>query len=289
MVKIFCRILFALSWIAPCLLIFTVGMLIFFLGYNGIPAITSRLFFGETPALDALLGLRPVWDGIWIALVGTASLVAMTTLFVLFPGIGCGIYLAEYATPKERKYIGALIDVLAGTPSILMGFTGFLLILVLRKTFFPQATTCLLLAAFCLALLVLPVLIVATREALQNVPQDLRLTAKALGFTPQQSLWHIFLPSASRSIISGLVLTIGRTAEDTAVILLTGVVASTGLPAGLLDKFEALPFFIYYTAAEYHDKAELMRGFAASFLLLSFSVCLLLLAKTLRKYTQKGI
>lgn len=282
-----CKTFSLLSILAPCFLVSTVMGLIAFLGYKGIPSLSSTLFFGNTGAYNALFGARPVWDGIWIACLGSFSLVALTLFFVLVPAIACGVYLAEYASAREQKYIGALIEMLAGTPSILMGFAGFLLILFLRKTFFPHATTCLLLASLCLAFLVLPVLVLATYEALKGIPQSLRQTALVLGFSPAEALYHVLLPAASRGIVAGVILATGRIAEDTAVILLTGVVASTGFMGGLFDKFEALPFYIYYIAAEYRDETELLHGFAASFLLLSFSVLLLFTAKMLRSYWQK--
>lgn len=228
--------------------------------------------------LDAILGRRAVWDGLWPALAGTLYLVGLTLCLALFPGIGCGVYLAEYAGPKARTVAGCAVDMLAGTPSIVMGLFGFTLILFLRHSVAPAANTCLLLAAGCLALLVLPVLVVSTREALEAVPPDLALTASSLGFTRGQRVRHVLLPAASRGIGGGVMLALGRSAEDTAVIMLTGAVANAGLPAGLAAKFEALPFAIYYITAQYRDQEELLRGFGASLVLLILAGGLVLLA-----------
>ena len=254
------RLLKAFSPLAVLLLFFCVGGLLFFLLIKGVPALGSGLLFGETPALDAILGRQPVWDGLWPALAGSLCLISLTLCLALFPGIGCGIYLAEYAPPKVRAMAGAAVDMLAGTPSIVMGLFGFTLILFLRRTFLPEANTGLLLAALCLALLVLPVLIVSTREALGSVPQDLKLTALSLGFNRERRIRHVQLPAAASGILSGVILALGRCAEDTAVIMLTGVVANAGLPAGLAAKFEALPFYIFYFTSEYQSQAELMRA-----------------------------
>lgn len=268
-----------LSLLAPLLTVIGVGALLIFLCLRGLPALDIALFFGDTPPWQALLGLRPVWDGIWPACAGTCSLVALTMALALIPGVGCGLFLAEYAGPRRRRWIGCAADMLAGTPSIVMGLFGFTLILFLRRTLWPDANTCLLLAAACLALLVLPVLIVTTREALEALPPQLRLTAAALGLTPAQRLRRILLPAAGRGILGGVMLALGRAAEDTAVIMLTGVVANAGLPAGLRGKFEALPFFIYYTAAQYQTPEELTRGFGAALLLLMLSAASLLAAR----------
>ena len=272
------RLLKAALPFAVLLLFLCVGGLLVFLLAKGLPTLSSELLFGETPPMDAVLGKQPVWDGLWPALTGSLCLVGITLCLALFPGVGCGIFLAEYASPKVKSAAGAAIDMLAGTPSIVMGLFGFTLILFLRHTFMPQANTCLLLAAGCLALLVLPVLLVSTKEALDAVPQDLKLSAISLGFNKEQRIFQVQLPTAAPGILSGVILAFGRCAEDTAVIMLTGVVANAGLPAGLGAKFEALPFYIFYHTAEYQTEAELMRAFGASLVLLILAGGLILLA-----------
>jgi phosphate transport system permease protein len=159
-----------------------------------------------------------------------------------------------------------------------MGLFGFVLIVWLRRTFLPQGTTCLLLASFCLAILVLPSLVVGTRTALEALTDRLWLTAAALGFSYGQTVRRFLLPAASQGILGGVMLAMGRAAEDTAVIMLTGVVANAGLPSGLTAKFEALPFRIYYTAAQYADQQELQVGFGTALVLLLFSGSLLFCA-----------
>lgn len=265
--------------VAAVLLLLCVGGLLAFLSFNGMPTLGTELFFGETPPIAAMLGRQPVWDGLWPAFAGSLCLVGLTLCLALLPGVGCGVYLAEYASPRVRSLAGAAVDMLAGTPSIVMGLFGFTLILFLRRTFLPEANTCLLLAAGCLALLVLPVLIVSTREALESVSPDLKLTAAALGFSKEQRLRHVQIPAAAPGIWSGVILALGRSAEDTAVIMLTGVVANAGLPAGLGVKFEALPFSIFYLTAQYQTQEELMRAFGASLVLLLLAGGLILLAR----------
>lgn len=128
---------------------------------------------------------------------------------------------------------------------------------------------------------------VTTRTALEGLPASLRLTGFALGLTRSQVVRHILVPQASRGILGGIMLAMGRAAEDTAVILLTGVVANAGLPSGLAVRFEALPFFIYYTAAQYQTPEELERGFGASLTLLLLSGGLLLAAWWLHARYQR--
>ena len=215
------------------------------------------------------------------------SLIMTTMLLAIGPGIGCGIYLAEYASPSMKRLFGVIMDILAGIPSIVMGIFGFTLILFLHRLGIAGASPGILLAGGCLALLVLPSLVVTTRTALEGLPASLRLTGFALGLTRSQTVRHILVPQASRGILGGVMLAMGRAAEDTAVILLTGVVANAGLPSGLAVRFEALPFFIYYTAAQYQTPEELERGFGASLTLLLLSGGLLLAAWWLHARYQR--
>lgn len=272
-----------LSCLAFLVVISGVGSLIIFLFVRGFPAINLNLFFGNTKPLDAIFALKPVWDGIWPAAAGTLSLLFLTMILVIIPGISSGVYLACFASQREREYIGECVDILAGIPSIVMGLFGLELIILLRKTFLPKGTTCLLLAAFCLAVLVLPTLITATRSSIEALPNHLTITANALGMSKSQTVKYLLIPSAATGILGGVILSMGRAMEDTAVIMLTGAVANAGLPAGLGSKFEALPFKIYYTAAQYTSQEELTKGFGTALLLLLLSWAVILTAKIFQK------
>lgn len=277
---LFCRGCAAL----PVLL---VAGLVGFLARQSSDALGPALFFGDAAPLDVLLRGAPVWDGIWPACVGTLCLVGLAGLTAVPMGILAGVYLSEYAAGRAGRALGVCVDILAGAPSILMGLFGFALILFLRHTVAPQANTGLLLSGVCLGLLTLPYTINATASTLAALPADLRLLGPSLGLTRWQAIRHILLPSAGRGIMSGVVLAIGRASEDTAVIMLTGVVANAGLPRGVLDSYEALPFFIYTTAAEYRGPAELQRGFGAALVLLALTILLFLAAGGLHRAMER--
>ena len=121
------------------------------------------------------------------------------------------------------------------------------------------------------------------RSAIEALPRSLTLTADALGLSRAQTVRHLLIPAAGPGILGGVILVMGRAMEDTAVIMLTGAVANAGLPAGLTAKFEALPFKIYYTAAQYASADELARGFGTALLLLLLSWGLILCAKLLQR------
>ncbi len=279
--------LWALSWGSVIAVCAALGGLLSFLLARGVPTLGPALLFGSTPPMEAILALKPVWDGIWPAMLGTLSLLAVTMALALVPGIGCGIYLACYAPPRKKQVLETAVDVLAGIPSIVMGLFGFVLILSLRRTLLPRGTTCLLLASVCLAILVLPTLVTATQSALEALPERLYIDAAALGLSRDQALRHLLLPAASPGILGGVILAMGRTVEDTAVIMLTGAVANAGLPSGLTAKFEALPFRIYYTAAQYADQDELARAFGTALVLLALSALLSLAAYCLQRRLER--
>lgn len=261
----------ALAWIS---VLGTAGAMAVLLGYllvRGLDVLGAGLFFGAADPLAVLAGRAVAWDGIWSACLGTLALVALASLLALPVGLAGGVYLAEYARGRWGRLASLGVDVLAGIPSVLMGLFGFTLILLLRRTVWPQANACLLVAAGCLALLVLPCLVNATRLGLRGLAPSLRLIGPSLGFTPWQSIRHVLLPRAGRAILGGVVLAMGRAAEDTAVILLTGAVANAGPPAGLFGRFEALPFFIFYQTAQHQTPRDLDLAVGAALVLLALT------------------
>jgi len=268
MIKGYRFLLLSWVWLSVLALVSVVAGFLTFIIHCGLPSVDLHLFFGDTPVWSAILGQARVWDALWPACVGTFLVIVLAAFMAIPLGVGCGIYLAQYASPPFRKIVSFNVELLAGTPSIVMGLFGFSLILFLRKTFLPQANTCLFLSAGCLALLILPYLIFTTQTALENIAQNQRLVGPSLGFNRLQTLLHVLLPAASKGIFGGIVLAVGRAAEDTAVIMLTGVIANAGLPRGVFGNFEALPFRIFYLAAEHRNQAELDSAYGTAFVLL---------------------
>jgi phosphate transport system permease protein len=269
------------------ILVTVLGMLLYVLVRGG-SLLGPDLLFGDVSWSDAVLGRRRVFDGIWPAIVGTVALVAGASLMAVPLGVASGIWLAEYGRRRWARWFSAAVSVLASIPSIIVGLFGFGLILLLRHTLAPEARPCLLLSMVCLAVLVLPYLIRTTETALTGLPQSVRLTGPSLGLSQWQTVWHVHLPAARRGIQSGIVLAVGRIAEDTAVILMTGVVASAGIPQRLTDHYEALPFTIYYLAAEHRNAAELDRAFGAAVVLLCVTTLLLILASGLSRLMRRS-
>ncbi len=279
------RMTIIFAWACTLVTLLVIGSLLGFLLAQGSSALSLSLLFGDAPVWQALIGEAPVWEGIWPACAGTLSLVFLATGISLPLGLGCGLYLALMAKGRTKDLVSILINQLASVPSIVMGLFGFALILFLRKTFVPQANTCLLLAASCMAILILPYIVRSTQNAVQAIPLSHRLIGPSLGLTLGQNIVHIILPQAGKGILGGVILAVGRAAEDTAVILLTGVVANSGLPQGLLGNFEALPFTIYFLAAEFRSTEDLLIGFGTCLVLLILTSSLFALAH----FIQRGM
>jgi len=211
--------------------------------------------------------------GIMPAIVGSLYLVVVTMALATPVGILAAVYLSEYARkgPLVRAIRVAILN-LAGVPSIVYGLFGmglFVMVVmpqVLRLTRGggeSGKSACLLAAAATMAVLILPIVIATTEEALRQVPQGLRAASLALGATRWQTIWRVVIPNALPGILTGLVLAVGRAAGETAPILLTGAffwMSHLPRPAeALLEPFMALPFHLFTVSTQMPDAPEKLR------------------------------
>ena len=280
-------LLYFLAGLCGLLLVASVVILVGFLVWQGAPALDLQLIFGSAEIneiIDLVFLQKVVVDGLWPALVGTFLLVFIALSTALPLGLGAGIYMAEFAGGRSKAFFSLTFDLLAGVPSIVIGLFGFSLTLYLHR-YFPNLMPCLLISGLSLALLVLPYIVRTTQTALEELPDSLHLAAAALGAGKRATLIYVLLPQALPGIFSGVVLAIGRAAEDTAVIMLTGVVAIAGIPRSLFDNYEALPFYIYYTASQFSSQHELQQGVGAALVLLILCILLFTGAGLIRKKT----
>ncbi len=277
------------AWCCGGILFFAVSGVLVYLIIKGGSSLSSELIFGSTKPADALLLRRQVFDGLFPAIAGTFLLVILSVTIAIPLGISTGIYMSEYAEGNVKKAFSLFYDILAAIPSILVGLFGFSAAIWLHHHFSGKIYPCLMISAFSLAFLVLPYIIRTTQITLENLPQNVRQTALALGASKQQNIFYVLLPCAASGIISGIILAIGRCAEDTAVIMLTGVVATAGIPKSLLGSYEALPFYIYYISSQYMNPEELRTGYGASLILLSVCICLFGMSYLIKMILQKEL
>lgn len=189
--------------------------------------------------------------GIYTAIVGTIWIMVLVTIFALPIGIGAGIYLEEYGTDsKLDTFLEINISNLAGVPSIIYGLLGLEVFV-----YFAGFGNSILAGALTLSLLILPIIIVATREAVSSVPSSIKEASVAMGASKWQTIWHQTLPASIGGIITGVILAVSRAIGETAPLIVIGALAYVPFtPQGLLDKFTVLPIQIYnYVTRPQHD------------------------------------
>ena len=221
--------------------------------------------------------------GIYPALVSSVYLIGLTAALAFPVGVGAAIYLQEYG--KNSK-IASLLEVnianLAGVPSVIYGLLG---LGVFVRTF--GAGRSLLAGAATMALLVLPIVIVATREALRTVPDSFREAGLALGASRIQTIRRIVLPAALPGILTGSILAISRAIGETAPLIVVGALTyMTFLPDGLESPFTALPIQIFNWVSR-PQKAFLVNAAAGIVVLLGVMLFLNAIAVLLRNRLQK--
>lgn len=194
---------------------------------------------------DFITGLPsrfPERAGILTSLMGTLWIIALTAFFAIPIGIAAGVYLEEYGKKNRfARFLEINITNLAGIPSIIYGLLGL--------EIFVQAMGLghsVLSASLTLALLILPIIIVATRQAVRAVPNSMRQASYGIGATKWQTIRLIVLPASMGGILTGIILALSRAIGESAPLLAIGVMAYVPFaPSHPMDEFSALPVQIY--------------------------------------------
>ncbi len=229
-----------------CMLILPVALILGVLIYRGGPAISWEfLFTSPTQGMTA--------GGVLPALIGTVWLVVVA-LFASVPvGVAAALYLSEYA-PDNRltRAINLAIINLAGVPSIVHALFGYGAFVI-----FFRFGTSILAASLTLAVMTLPVVIVATRESLQTVPLAFREACWNMGATRWQTIRKVVLPNSVSGILTGVILEVSRTAGETAPIMFTGAVFFLPfLPQGVLDETMAMSLHLFVISTQVPEVPE---------------------------------
>ena len=194
-------------------------------------------------------GILTAWSGsLWIVVL---------TFFISVPiGVCAGIYLEEYG--KKGRLTNLLeinISNLAGVPSIIYGLLGLEIFVRLSKM-----GSSVLAGSFTLSLLILPIIIVATREALRAVPSSIRAASYGLGASKWQTIWYQVLPASSGGILTGVILAISRAVGETAPLIVVGALAYVPFtPKGIMDEFTVLPIQIFNWVSDHNMNFQLMQ------------------------------
>lgn len=229
---------------------------------------------------------NPAKAGIGPAIWGTLWIIGVATVFIVPLGVASAIYLEEYADPDKwyNRMIEVNIQNLAAVPSIVYGILG--LAFLVRGPLNLGAVV--LAGGLTLGLLVLPVVIISARESIRAVPQAIRHGALALGATQWQTIWRQVLPSAIPGVATGVILALSRAIGETAPLIVVGAAAyMTSNPAGLDDRFTALPIQIFNWISQPQKEFQLLAA-AGILVLLAILLVMNSLAIYLRnRYQQK--
>lgn len=222
-----------LSAIAFCLIV--LAIFIGFIIYQGM----GRLSWEFMTSLPSRFADRA---GIYTAWVGTLWVLVLTTLISFPLGVGAGLYLEEYGKKgKLSKLLEINIANLAGVPSIIYGLLGLEVFVRIMKM-----GSSILAGALTLALLILPIIIVSTREALRAVPSSIKEASLALGASKWQTIWKQTLPASFGGILTGVILAISRAVGKTAPLIVVGALAYVPfVPESPFDEFTVLPIQIF--------------------------------------------
>ena len=258
-----------------------VGILFWILGfiiYNGIGVINWE-FLTAAPTEGMTAG------GIFPAIVGTLCLITGSMAFAFPFGLMSAIYMNEYAGNSWIvRFIRIMTNNLGSIPSIVFGLFG--MALFVNALGFGDS---IIAGSFTLGLLVLPLIIRTTEEALKAIPDSYRTGSLALGATKLQTIGRVVLPMAFPNIITGLILSIGRVSGETAPILFTAAAYFLPkLPDSVFDQVMALPYHLYVIATSGTNiEASRPIAYGTALVLITIVLCMNLLATTLRRHFSK--
>jgi len=268
------------SALAACMAanIIFLGGIIFFIASRGLGAISWE-FLTQAPRDSMTAG------GVAPALLGTFYLTLGAVVFALPLGVACAVYLTEYS-PKGWivNVLRISINNLAGVPSVVFGLFG--LTVFVKYAGFGVS---ILSGSLTLGILALPVIISASQEALTAVPQSIREASLALGATQWETIRRVVLPAALPGILTGVILSVGRVAGETAPILFTAAAFYVkGYPDSPFSEVMALPYHIYALMTEGTHPVEQTRiAYGSSLILIALVLSVSMLAIFIRARQRK--
>lgn len=270
------NIAFNLMLLATLLVVVPVGLVVAVIIQKGLAAISWQFLF-DIPRQGMRAG------GIFPAIIGTLYLVSGAIAFALPIGLLAAIYLSEYAKDNLlTRVIKLAIVNLAGVPSVVYGLFGLALFVI----FFKFGAS-ILSGSLTLGIMILPIIITASREALESVPYSFREVSYSLGASKWQTIRHIVLPNALPGILTGTILGLGRAAGETAPILFTvAAFYLPRLPRSIFDQAMALPYHLYVISTQVPNVDEKVR-YGTALVLLTMVLFMNLVAIIIRYRFRK--
>ncbi len=217
--------------------ILIIALIIIFVFKEGLPAITSVGFF------NFIFGMT--WSpsfgeyGVFPMIIGTLEITGLSLIMAVPLGLLCAIFLAEIAPTNVQKILNPTIQTLAGIPSVVYGFFGLILLVPFMRVHFGGSGFSMLTASLILTVMVLPIIISVSEDALRSIPLEYKEASLALGATHWQTIKNVIFPAAIAGIITSVILGMGRAIGETlAIIMVAGNVVQ--IPGSIFDPVRAL-------------------------------------------------
>lgn len=268
------KMIYLFIWLGAIFVAFVLFAIVAYVTVKGIGVISWE-FITQIPSRMGKEG------GISSAIVGTLYLTTVAIMISTPLGIGTAVYLTEYQKRNSRftRAVEMSAEALAGIPSIVFGLFGFIFFVIYLKLGWS-----ILSGGLTLAIMILPTIIRTTQEALSAVPKEFRENSLALGASKWQTVSRVILPSATPGIVTGVILSIGRSVGETAAILLTAG-AALGMPVLPTDPARSMAVHLYYLAAE---GISMERAYGTALLLVVMILIINYLANlSLRRFTYR--
>ncbi|MDN6232011.1 MAG: phosphate ABC transporter permease PstA [Staphylococcus simulans] len=207
---------------------------------KGVPYLKPSFFTNFSSSMPSMAGIKG-------ALVGTLWLMITIIPISIILGVGTAIYLEEYAKDNAfTSFVKISISNLAGVPSVVFGLLGLTIFVRGMGIESLSLGKSVIAAALTMSLLILPVIIVSSQEAIRAVPKSVREASYGLGGNKWQTIYKIVLPAALPGILTGFILSLSRALGETAPLILIGIpTILLRLPTGIFDMFQAMPIQIY--------------------------------------------
>jgi phosphate ABC transporter permease subunit PstA len=267
-----------LLWLAMFIAMTVLLVLIVTTLIDGWSRLDLRLFTEYPSSTPRRAGARP-------AILGSIWVIATTAVLTIPLGVAAAVQLEEFADKTKRfnHLIELNVQNLAAIPSVVYGMLALAVLSLLQV----QNKNLVIAGATALSLLILPVIIIATREALRSVPAEIRQGSLALGATPMQTVWRQTLPSAVPGIATGAILALSRALGEAAPLLLLGALVFVSYdPNGLLSGYTTLPIQIFNWTGRPQEEFRILAA-AASIVLLVLLLAMNALAIYIRNHFQR--
>ena len=217
--------------------IIIIALIIFVIFWEGYPAIMSVGFFNFIFGMDwspsnGLYGVFPM-------IIGSLAITGLSLLMAVPLGVFCAIFMAEIAPANMRKILKPTLQTLSGIPSVVYGFFGLIILVPFMRTHFGGTGFSMLTASIILTVMILPIIVSVSEDALRSVPGEYKEASMALGATHWQTIKNVIFPAAIPGVITSIILGMGRAIGETlAIIMVAGNVVQ--IPGSIFDPVRAL-------------------------------------------------